>query len=231
MTAEEIITMAEFSGHFYRDPRVRVVSEDARAYVGRFENKFDMIYSLSSNTFAALASGSFALAESYLFTTEAFADYWKALSEDGFMMMEHQFYMPRLAASLLDALEGLGVENPREHFAIYDLPQMRRNMILLSRRPLTDEIRNNAFGELTAENYEQIHLLFPAPEDLQDNLINQDRARGLGECCGGCTGRGLADRGRPAVRRADGTVEEPLAREHGKHADDGDLRFFRPRSC
>jgi hypothetical protein len=170
---EEIITMAEFSGHFYLDPRVRVVTEDARAYIGRFENKFDLIYSLSSNTFAAVASGSFALAESYLFTTEAFADYWKALSEDGFMMMEHQFYMPRLVASLLDALEGAGVENPREHFAIYDLPEMRRNMILLSRRPLTDEIRNNAFGELTEENYGQIHLLFPAPEDLQDNLINR----------------------------------------------------------
>jgi hypothetical protein len=165
--------MAEFSGHIYRDPSVLVITEDARAYVGGFKNKFDLIYSLSSNTFAALASGSFALAESYLFTTEAFRDYWEALSENGFMMMEHQFYMPRLVASLVDALEGLGVEDPRSHFAVYDLPQLRRNMLLLSRQPLTDAIRNNAFGPLTEENYDRIHLLYPAPEELRDNLINR----------------------------------------------------------
>jgi hypothetical protein len=89
---ERLVSLAEFSGFIYRDPRVRVVTEDARAYVGRFENHFDIIYSLSSNSFAALASGSFALAENYLFTTEAFSDYWKALTPGGFMIFEHQFF-------------------------------------------------------------------------------------------------------------------------------------------
>jgi hypothetical protein len=141
--------------------------------VGRFHDKFDVIYSLSSNTFSAVASGSFAMAESYLFTTEAFQDYWRSLSDGGFMMMEHQFYMPRLVASLIDALRNEGVEDYRSHFAIYDLPQMRRNMLLLSKRPLTDEMCNLAFGELTPEKYEHIHLLYPAAEELQDNLINR----------------------------------------------------------
>jgi hypothetical protein len=168
-----VITLAEFSGHIYNDPRVRVATEDARAYIGRFKNRFDLIYSLSSNSFAALASGSFALAENYLFTTEAFRDYWEALSGDGFMMMEHQFYMPRLAASLIDALEAADVEDPRTHFAVYDLPKMRRNILLISRQPLTDEIRNLAFGELTEENFDDLHLLYPAPEGLEDNLINR----------------------------------------------------------
>jgi len=165
--------LAEFSGNIYKDPRVIVATEDARAYVRRHQNKFDMIYSLSSNTFSALASGSFALAENYLFTTEAFEDYWLALTDSGFMMMEHQFYMPRLVSELMDALENLGVEDITSHFAIYDLPQMRRNMILLSKRPLTDELRNNAFVELTPETYEYIHLLYPAPDTLADNLINR----------------------------------------------------------
>jgi hypothetical protein len=113
------------------------------------------------------------MAESYLFTTEAFQDYWNALSDDGFMMMEHQFYMPRLVSSLIDALEAENVEDWRSHFAVYNLPNMRRNMILLSKRPLTDEIRNLAFGELTEERFEDIHLLYPAPPDRRDNLINQ----------------------------------------------------------
>ncbi len=168
---DEIITMDQFSGHIYSDPRVTVVTEDARAYARRFDGELDVIYSLSSNTFAALASGAFAMAENYLFTTEAFADYWQALSADGFLMMEHQFYMPRLVAGLIDALKMIGVTDPKEHFAVYDLPRMRRNMLLLSKQPLTDEIRNHAFGELTEERYDEIHLLHPAPEGLEDHLI------------------------------------------------------------
>ena len=106
------------------------MTEDARAYVRRFENKFDVIYSLSSNSWAALASGSFALAENYLFTTEAFIDYWHALSDSGFMMMEHQVYAPRLVTEVVDALTRIGVDKPLDHFAVYDLPKMRRTMIL-----------------------------------------------------------------------------------------------------
>ena len=171
--ARRVVPLAEFSGHIYRDPRVRVVTEDARAYVGRFRNKFDMIYSLSSNTFAALASGSFALAENYLFTTEAFRDYWRSMSDGGFTMMEHQYYGPRLVASLMDALRAEGVQDGASHFAVYDLPKMRRKMILLSKRPLDDEIRGHAFGDLTPEVFEDIHLLYPAPEKLKDNLVNR----------------------------------------------------------
>lgn len=160
-----LISVAAFSGHIYGDPRVRVVTEDARAYVRRFRNKFDVIYSLSSNTWASLASGSFALAENYLFTTEAFIDYWRALSDGGFMMMEHQMYMPRLVSEVKDALDRLGVADPTDHFAVYDLPQMRRKVLLLSKRPLTDEIRYRALGPLTPEKFDQIHLIHPPAND------------------------------------------------------------------
>ncbi len=173
-----VVTLAEYSGYIYHDPRVKVVTEDARIYVRRHKKKFDVIYSLASNTWAALASGSFALAESYLFTTEAFQDYWEALSDSGFMMMEHQFYMPRMVSEVMDALDELGVEDVRSHFAVYDLPQMRRNILLLSKRPLNDEILNHAFGELTAEKYEAIHLLYPVRDSLKDSLISQIVERG-----------------------------------------------------
>lgn len=170
--------LAEFSGHIYKDPRVIVVTEDARAYVRRFENKFDLIYSLSSNTFAALTSGAFAMAESYLFTTDAFEDYYQGLTKNGFMMMEHQFYMPRIVSEALNAMENLGIKHPKDHIAVYDLPKMRRNILLLSKAPLTEEIRQNAFGKLTPERYENIHLLYPAPEKIADNLINRIVTKG-----------------------------------------------------
>ncbi len=160
-----LMSVAEFSGFIFKDPRVKVVTEDARAYVRRFERKFDVIYSLSSNSWAALASGSFALAENYLFTTEAFIDYWRALSDSGFMMMEHQVYAPRLVTEVIEALNHLGVASPLDHFAVYNLPQMRRVMLLLSKRPLSDTLRNFAFGELTPERFGQIHLIHPPAND------------------------------------------------------------------
>jgi len=166
-----LVSVAEFSGYIYSDPRVKVVTEDARAYVRRFKNKFDVIYSLSSNTWAALASGSFALAENYLFTTEAYIDYWQALSDSGFMMMEHQMYMPRLVTEVMDALTRLKVPNPTDHFAIYDLPQMRRKVLLLSKRPLTDSLRYHALGPLTPEKFNRIHLIHPPANDSVANHL------------------------------------------------------------
>ena len=173
-----IITCARLSGHLYRDPRVRVVSEDARTYVRRHPDSFDVIFSISSNTWAALGSGSFAFAESYLFTTEAFQDYWRALGPGGFLSMEHQVYMPRLVAEVIDALTAVGVPNPRDHFAVYDLPKLRRNVLLLSKRPLTDEIRSHAYRAMADGRTDFMRPLFPAPDSLRDRLVNRIATRG-----------------------------------------------------
>ena len=168
-----LIATPEYTSEFYQDPRVTVVSEDARAYIRRHKSSFDVIYSLSSNTFAALASGSFALAENYLFTTEAFQDYWVALSDSGFLMMEHQFYMPRLLSEVLAALDNLGIENPTSHFAVYNLPSMRRKVVLLSKRPLEPDFLRIALRDITDDNFTDIHLLYPAADSLKDNIYQR----------------------------------------------------------
>ncbi|MBN2280781.1 MAG: hypothetical protein JXQ65_09375 [Candidatus Marinimicrobia bacterium] len=164
--------LAEFSGNIYQDPRVKVVTEDARIYVRQFENKFDLIYSLSANSFAAMASGSFALAENYLFTTEAFMDYWKSLTPTGFLMMEHQFYIPRLISEVQDALIRLGVKTPRNHYAVYNLPNMRRKIILMSKQPLSMDIIENAFGHVRMDEHNWVYPIYPVTIDsLHDPLI------------------------------------------------------------
>ena len=169
----KIIPCNEFSGNLYNDPRVKVISEDARTYIRRFRNKFDVIYSLSSNTWAALGSGSFAFAENYIFTKEAFMDYWNALSENGFLSMEHQMYMPRLVSSLTEALKDLKIENPEKHFVVYNIPGLRRNLLLLSKQPITKEIIENAYGLLANGQRNAKELLFPLPDTAQNNFINK----------------------------------------------------------
>ena len=169
----ELVTLPTFTSQFYQDPRVAVVSEDARAYICRHTSSFDVIYSLSSNTFAALASGSFALAENYLFTTEAFQDYWTALSDSGYLMMEHQFYMPRLVSEALQALINLGIEHPKKHIAVYNLPNMRRKVLLLSKRPLHTDFLQIALRDINSENYGDVHLVYPAVDSLKDNIYQR----------------------------------------------------------
>jgi hypothetical protein len=165
-----IITCAAYSGHLYDDPRVKVVTEDARTYVKRYRGSFDIIFSWSSNSWAALGSGSFALAENYIFTKEAFIDYWYALTDSGYLCLEHQMYMPRLLTEALEAMQEVGVADPRAHVAVYTLPSRHRKILLMSRQPLTEEVRQNAFGLLTPERSGLIHLLYPAPDSLQGNL-------------------------------------------------------------
>jgi predicted membrane-bound spermidine synthase len=162
--------LADFSGNIYSDPRVRVITEDARTFIKRYHNKFDIIYSLSSNSFAALASGSFALAENYLFTKEAFIDYWNSLSENGFMMMEHQFYMPRITAEFTEAMKELGIDY-KKHFAVYKLPKMRREMILISKQPLTEEVITSAFGNIPPAENNFSYLLYPPSDSVKENII------------------------------------------------------------
>ena len=162
----------EYSGKIYHNPRVKVVTEDARTYIRQYKNKFDIIYSLSSNTFAALSSGSFAMAENYLFTTDAFKDFYNALSPKGFLMMEHQFYVPRLVSNVIQAFKELGIDDAQKHITVYDLPGMRRKIILLSKQAFDDSTRYNAIVPIIPETQTYIKLLYPAPDSLKNNLVN-----------------------------------------------------------
>lgn len=162
----------EYSGKIYHNLRVKVVTEDARTYIRQYKNKFDIIYSLSSNTFAALSSGSFAMAENYLFTTDAFKDFYNALSPKGFLMMEHQFYVPRLVSNVIQAFKELGIDDAQKNITVYDLPGMRRKIILLSKQAFDDSTRYNAIVPIIPETQTYIKLLYPAPDSLKNNLVN-----------------------------------------------------------
>jgi hypothetical protein len=48
---------------------------------------------------------------------------------------------------------------------------MRRNIMFISKRLLTDSILYYAFGELTPEKFGEIHLLYPPADSVQDSTI------------------------------------------------------------
>ncbi len=164
----------DFTGKIYSNDKVKVITEDGRAYVRQFKNKFDVIYSLSSNTFASLASGAFALAENYLFTREAFEDYFDAMTDDGIMLMDHQFYIPRLTTAALQALENKGMMNPAEHLAVFHSFKGRRKMMLFSKKPIKNRLLTEAFPSMTGGEDPYMINQYPAPPDsLSNNLVAQ----------------------------------------------------------
>ena len=155
---------AAFFGHLYQSPGVEVLSEDARVYARQHPASFDLILSRSANTFAALSSGAFALAENYLFTVEAFADFYRALTADGILLVEHQVYMPRLTSAVLATLQGLEIAEPRRHFAVYDLPTMRRQVLVLAQQPLTRELVEEILPAIFTAADPASRLLHPVQE-------------------------------------------------------------------
>ncbi|MBT3224579.1 MAG: hypothetical protein HN348_36390, partial [Proteobacteria bacterium] len=166
---------SDFAGGLHHDPRVHVVTEDARAFVRRQPGAFDIMISQSSNSFAALASGGFALNESYLWTTEAFRDHWRALTPRGLMIIEHQFYVPRMVTSVLYALTREGVAEPTRHFAVWELPQRRRMVLLLSKEPLAKEMIETAFSELS---WEPPHVDEASGESVDDGEAKAEEPPG-----------------------------------------------------
>ena len=114
---------ASYSGNLYAAPRVRVVEDEARSYVRRSNERYDLIVMTVVDSWAALASGSYALTESYLYTAEAFEDYLAHLNGRGALAVGRWYRDPpvemlhtaQLAAT---ALRAQGVAHVSDHLIV-----------------------------------------------------------------------------------------------------------------
>ena len=85
-------------GGLFAQPEVRLVTDEGRSFVRRSREQYDAIISVHTISNAAIASGALALAENYVLTREAFADYLDRLTPDGvlyFTRPETQIARPR----------------------------------------------------------------------------------------------------------------------------------------
>jgi len=115
--------MDDFWGGLFRQPEVRLVTDEGRSFVRRSHDRFDAIISVHTISNAALASGALALSENYVLTREAFEDYLDHLSLDGviyFTRPEPQ--IPRLVATAREALANHGVQDFPSHFYAFRIP-------------------------------------------------------------------------------------------------------------
>ena len=114
----------DYTGHLDRNPKVSFVNDEARSYVARSKDRFDIIQISMVDTFAATAAGAFALTENGLYTLEAWKILLDHLSPQGVLTVSRWFFQDRpaeiyrLTALACASLKQLGVKNPRDHIVI-----------------------------------------------------------------------------------------------------------------
>jgi Spermine/spermidine synthase domain len=114
----------EFTGHLDRDPRVTFVNDEARSYISRQPERFDIIQVSLIDTWAATTAGAFVLTEHSLYTVEAWKTFLNRLTPAGVLTFSRWYQrgtpgeVYRLTSLACASLAQSGVENPRDHIII-----------------------------------------------------------------------------------------------------------------
>lgn len=113
-----------FSGHLDRNSKVTFVNDEARSYIARTDERFDVIEASFIDTWAANAAGGLALTENSLYTVEAWKLFLGRLTPNGILSVSRWYVqdMPaeayRLTSLAAAALRSDGVGEPREHILL-----------------------------------------------------------------------------------------------------------------
>jgi predicted membrane-bound spermidine synthase len=142
----------EFSKHLDENPNITFVSDEARSYIARSHERFDIIEASFIDTWAANSAGALTLSENALYTTDAWAIFLNRISPQGIISFS-RWYSPQfpgetyrpvsLAAA---ALHLQGIARPREHIMLVsnvrtDFFRGERGAatILVSRKPFSNQ--------------------------------------------------------------------------------------------
>ena len=149
---------------FFRSPEITLVAGEGRHFIHMSDNKFDIIQLTGVDTLSAMNSGAYVLAESYLYTAEAFHDYLDHLKPGGvlsFAMANLNPSRPRAAGRLVSVahtvLRERGVEHPEDYIAAIDSNQLYAE-ILIRNEPFTPEEVGALAAETSRLAFKPLHL-------------------------------------------------------------------------
>jgi SAM-dependent methyltransferase len=131
------------AGNLYDRPDVEVVQSEGRNFVARADRKFDIIFLGFVDSFASVASGGLSLSENYLYTTEAFRDYYEHLTDRGMLViLRWDLDVPRLVSNAIALLgpqaasQQVAVLMEKREATVDNPPQM---LFMLKRTPFSPE--------------------------------------------------------------------------------------------
>ncbi len=128
------------AGRVYSDPRVEVELGGHRSFLRRTERLFDVVQVSLTDSFRPVLAGAYGISESYLYTTDAFQEYYRRLAPNGFLSVTRWIQVPpsegtRVVSIAVDALRREGVEEPAAHIAV--IRTLQTLTLLVKRTELT----------------------------------------------------------------------------------------------
>ncbi len=189
--------LAPWTGDLARRPDVELVAQEGRHFARSSERQFDLVQITAVDTFSAQTTGAYVLAESYLYTVEAFLDYFARLSDDGMVsVVLGDVIQPlgppplvtRLALVAREALARTGVADPGQQvLVVTSLAGMRaaNHSLIVKKSPFTEEelarvrsfVEENGFRVDVSperEPYPLARLVHATPEEREAQLAEFD---------------------------------------------------------
>ena len=116
-------TYSRFAGKLADRKGLRLHIDEARGYLAKSEQRYDLIQLSLVDAFNASASGLYALNESYLYTIEALRLYLDHIEPGGFLALTRWIKVPprdtlKLFATAIAALEKAGIPSPRDRLVL-----------------------------------------------------------------------------------------------------------------
>jgi hypothetical protein len=137
----------DYTGRLDRDPIVTIVNDDARSYLARSRERFDIVQLTFIDTWAASAGGAYALVENPLYTVEGWKVFLDRLEEEGLLAVARsaRLELGRLVALGREALRARGVTEPERHMVLVVNPHLHADgfvpmgMLLVRKSPFPQE--------------------------------------------------------------------------------------------
>jgi len=141
--------------------RLALVHADGRAFARRFANRFDVIQMTGADTYAAGAISGSVLSENYLYTTEAFGDFFRALKPDGILAVT-RFALEsfKIVTTGIVALQSAGIRDVGNHLVMVRQGPLWM-LTLIKKTPFTPEEVDRIRGLCAASSPEALGFSMP----------------------------------------------------------------------
>lgn len=174
---------ADYTGHLEKNPHVSLINDEARSFVARSNQLYDIIQISLVDTSAATAAGAYVLTEHSLYTEEAWRTFLTKLTDRGVLTVS-RWYFPtrpaevyRLMTLASSALHDVGVKEVKDHIIVMAAFQRGNGgrashgigTILVSKAPFTSE--DVAMAEKFAEE-KQFKMVY-SPKTVSDEVFTK----------------------------------------------------------
>ncbi len=136
-----VAPISEFysGGVIYQAPGVRIINKQARGYLDRTEDLFDIVMLPAIDSFGASGAGLYAAQESYLYTLESFTAMFNHLTDQGVLCVTRWLRIPprdglRIFDTAVAVLRNAGLD-PRRHLVM--IRGLSTVSVIASKSPLT----------------------------------------------------------------------------------------------